>query len=276
MTARTARHVTLRVVLFGVVWAAATVTARAQPATALSTCLEMHATGQALRLDGSLIAARDALIECTADPCPAVVRSECAGWLAEVRLDIPTVRFQANDADGPRTDVRVLVNEQLIADHIDPSGPHELDPGVYTFRFEHATLGSVEVSTVVRNREHGRLVTGELPRPRVIEVERPPPPVAPSPEPFRVPASAWITGSASAVILAVSAALGVHVLVQRDDALGTCAPLCEPDFVQGLRDELIVGDVLLGLGLATLVTAVVLLLLDQPSPRPTRPTHASP
>ena len=97
----------------------------------LRTCLSSFTSAQRLRRNGALLEARDALVRCAADTCPAVVQSRCVQWLVEVRGEIPSVVVEITGRDGGAVlDAEVRIDERLQlldgrAIELDP-GPHLL------------------------------------------------------------------------------------------------------------------------------------------------------
>src|SRR4051812_32885174 len=67
----------------------------------LKTCVSNHQQSQVKRNEGDLLAARVALLACSQNECPAIVRNDCSQWFGAVDRDIPsvvvTVRAGAND-----------------------------------------------------------------------------------------------------------------------------------------------------------------------------------
>src|SRR6185369_11980247 len=78
----------------------AVLTPRAAHADEIDRCLSAHTDAQRLRQDGKLRAERDALLVCTRQICPGVVRAECAAWLVEVDGLIPTLLIAARTPIG--------------------------------------------------------------------------------------------------------------------------------------------------------------------------------
>ena len=99
MTERS-RHVAACVVALVVACASATTAAEA--ANPKKACVAASTDAQTLRQEDKLIEARDKLRICANDPCPAVVKSQCAGWLHDpefARGDV-TVAKHRKDRSG--------------------------------------------------------------------------------------------------------------------------------------------------------------------------------
>src|ERR1700729_2803743 len=97
-------------------------------------CIAASTAGQTLRKQGKLLAARDQMIACARDACPAIVRSHCARWLSEVDAAIPSVVVRAEDAAaGAAIDARLSIDGR--PGKLDGQ-PVRLDPGEHTLSIE--------------------------------------------------------------------------------------------------------------------------------------------
>src|SRR5262245_34160024 len=67
------------------------------------TCIASSESGQKLRHDGKLRAAREQLLVCARPECPAVIRQDCAQFLNEVASSTPSVVIAARDTNGKET-----------------------------------------------------------------------------------------------------------------------------------------------------------------------------
>jgi hypothetical protein len=101
-----------------------------------ATCLTAVTSGQRLRDTHKLVAAREQFRVCGRSECPAVVRSDCASWLAELDKTLPTVVLSAKDGAGRYVvDVRVSVDGQPLVGKLNGQAV-AVDLGLHTFRFE--------------------------------------------------------------------------------------------------------------------------------------------
>jgi hypothetical protein len=229
---------------------------RAQPAPdAKSQCAASYQAAQERRLDGHLLAAKAELIACMAEDCPAVARTQCGEWLAEVERDLPTVVLAFVDTAGiSRADVRVRLDGAPFAETL-AGQALPLDPGPHVFVFEPAGGPPVEERATILAGEKNRKVMVAMPRPAP-----PPPPVplpVPSPEPPpdeqpSVHPATWVLGAVSLTGFGFFAGFGIHSL-----ALEDCAPVCTDDEVDSIQRERIVADVGLGVGLAGLAATIL-------------------
>jgi hypothetical protein len=135
------------------VFAALTRTASADPKDpkiedSLEACASAAERGQAARLAGRLVQARNEFRVCGARQCPQIVQEDCLRWLSEINQELPSVVFRARD--GRNRDVisvRVYVNGKLLVEELDGKAI-ALDPGRYDVRYETAS-GAVGEETVL-------------------------------------------------------------------------------------------------------------------------------
>lgn len=220
-------------------------------------CATASEEGQELRDKGRLRAARALFVECAAQRCPAIVRKDCAAWMAQVEERLPTVAIHARDAQGRDvSDVRVSVDGEALADGLDGRAL-AVDPGSRTFRFARAGAPEVVLPLLLREGEKGRLVDVVLGAP---------PPAAKEPReaPSSIPTAAWALGGVSLAGFGAGIGFGVVAKTAVDDmrAPGGCAPACDPARVDGARRDMILANVLIGVGAAALVSAAVVTLVE--------------
>jgi hypothetical protein len=176
----------------------------ARPASAddKAACLDAASSGQKLRDVHKLLEARDQFRLCAAAACPAVVQTDCAGWLASVERNLPTVVITAKDRSGASLiDVKVTMDGQAFATTLTGRAV-PVDPGPHTFHFEGpggaldqtvvAAEGDQDVRVAVvigsaepRDSEQGRrepVVPGPAPSNAAAPAAMPPPSV-PTPQP---------------------------------------------------------------------------------------------
>ncbi|WP_437681462.1 hypothetical protein [Sorangium sp. So ce131] len=233
-------------------------------------CAAAAEEAQALRDAGKLGLAREKLLTCAQEGCPAVVRDDCARWLADVDARRPSLVLGARDArGGDLTDVRVSADGRLLAERLDGAAVG-VDPGRVTLRFESAGLPPVERTIVVLEGQKARLVEvvfGERPR------AAPAAPGAPAVPGSRAGAAAGERGVSVApwislgVGVAGLAAFGVLQGVARseyaalEDGCGRTRS-CTEDQVSPTRAKFTASGVMLGVGGSALALAAVLWIVD--------------
>jgi len=242
--------------------------ARAQE---VAECARAYEDAQVLRQDKRLLDARERLLVCVQDACPAAARADCNRWLVEVDGNLPTVVPEVIDKTGKqRTDARVLVDGRLLAGHLDGTAV-PVDPGKRTFRFLTPGIAPVERQVVVLEGQKNLRVTvsfapaASVPHAPVAMREERPTPIA-----------AYILGGAGVLALGSFAYFGITAVTGYDEASSTCAPDvnphdprgCTADEVDDIQVRRIVADVSLGVAILALGAATVIYL--------TRPTQRVP
>ncbi|WP_437756270.1 hypothetical protein [Sorangium sp. So ce1389] len=237
-------------------------------------CFTASEEGQRLRDEGRLREARARFISCGSAACPALVRSDCAGWLSDVTARLPTLILSAEDEQGQDVaDVRVTVDGAPLAARLDGKAV-EVDPGEHVLRFERAGSAPVAQRLVVREGEKLRRVStrlvrsagpgagagapgGGAPAPREDQASSP-------------PASALLLpialGGVAAAGGVVYAALGLSARADADRLRTTCAPRCAEADVDAVRTKIVGANIAFGVGVTALGGAVAALLLRRADP----------
>jgi hypothetical protein len=236
----------------------------------VATCVKAAEAAQTERSAHHLRSARDLLLTCAQSTCPAVVRADCATWLSEVDLLMPSVVVVARDPRGTELyDVRVSVDGELAASRLDGLAI-AVDPGTHRFLYEAPNAPPVEQQLVIREGEKGRVLWVTLVPPT------PSPP--PSVHRRRAPPITYILGGLGTAGVAGFAYFGVTGAVEAADLKQQCGEThsCTEDQVAPVRRELLVADVSLGIGLVSLGTALYFYLnpVPAPAPRAVQPTVA--
>ena len=231
-------------------------------------CVAAYDQTQSLRRDGQLRKARERVLACAQDACPAVVKKDCAQWLPEIEASIPTVVFEARDASGADTsDVRVLFDGAPLKDRLDGKAV-PVDPGQHTFRYEltgGAGANPIEEKIVIREGDKNRklaisfgggggtsgTVTGDTAGETGGDDGG-----------GKIPVAAWVLGGVGIVGIGLFATFGIMGLNQKSDAEAPkpegCAPDCSDDEVSSIRTKLILADVSLAVGVVSLGVATYL------------------
>lgn len=228
--------------------------------------------GQKAQSDRALRRALRDLIVCAQESCPAVLRADCAGVLAEVRSALPTVVFAADDGNGHElTDVKVYAGQELVASTLDGLAI-AVDPGTVELRFESPGQPPVVTTRMIREGEKSRVIrvslggTGTGAPAGEHTADRMPPT---RPPPRRSTLGWVLPGSLAAVGLA---GLGVALYMRLrfdgrvDDLRGSCAPECTSEQRSDLSGTLVTSNVALGAGLGALAIGVVTWFLTAPAP----------
>jgi hypothetical protein len=238
--------------------------ARAAPASSeeKEACFRAVDSGQHLRDSRRLVAAKDQFIMCARPVCPGPVKKDCAQWLSEVEATLPTVVLGAKDASGGDViDVRVSVDGTPLLDKLDGSSI-PVDPGPHAFHFEWPGHGSVDLEVLARQGEKNRLVTANFTKATSTAASPVETPAAVS---HPTPLGVWVLGGVAVVGGALFTGLAISGQSDVDNLRVTCAPNCSQSSVDSARTKIIVANVALGVGIASLGAATVWFLLSRGS-----------
>jgi len=234
-------------------------------------CLDTYSDSQRLRKAGQLRDARRALLVCSQDQCPAVVRTDCVPWLTEVEEALPSIVVVAKDASGHDTvAVRVLIGDEVVAESLD-GRPLILDPGSHQVRFEHGSETPIERTIVMQEGVKSRRVdvsfAPDLPAATAAPKAIPPD----QPGERGEPVAGYVLTGVGVLALGSFAVFGLMGKAEADEYDETCAPTktCDEDAVDGTRTKLLVADVSLLVGIAAVSVGVGLILhnkLSDPEP----------
>ncbi len=220
-------------------------------------CAQAAELGQESRREGRLLDALTQFQRCARQSCPSVITSDCISFAAEVNAILPSVVFRARDPEGRDiTEVTVLVDNVVVATRIDGRAV-SLDPGEHRVRFEAVGRPPVERAIVVAEGEKSRLFTGVVPSSK-----------------SRPPSPAWLFVGLGAASLGGFAYFGLSARSERNDLKNGCGTTrtCTDEEVDRVRENALVADVLLGVGLASLTTAGLWWVLSRDAP--TKPEDA--
>jgi hypothetical protein len=235
-------------------------------------CIEASVRGQELRDQGKLVAARKALLACGSNNCPRLLRTECAGWLADVEARTPSIVIGATDEAGHDTaEVKVTLDGAPFLARLEGQAV-PIDPGVHMLRFEHAASPPLEQTVILREGERRRAITVRFPSPVALEHTDPPPPPAASTDSGRTIAVAVLGGVVVASGLTVTLS-GLGATNGAEALRSTCAPTCAPSAVDAVRRKQIGANVALGVGVLA-AGGVAALVFTWPSSAPAKPSVA--
>lgn len=230
-------------------------------------CVAAYEDTQVSMRRSRLLHAREALRTCLHEACPAVLQSDCAGWLKEVEARTPSVVVECISGGKPVRDARLFVDGELRPNGIDGRAM-ELDPGTHSFRVETASSAPVTVEAIVPEGEKLRVVRIELPEsdaptaPHAADQTRPVGThVAPRPSLERRPVP-WTVYAAAGLGVAAGAGFAWFATsgASMKSDLEPCKPECSAERISDVRTQFIVADVLLGVTAVALGTAAYLFL----------------
>lgn len=242
--------------------------ATAARADDLDTCVEASESGQKLRDDGQYLKARTRLRVCAREVCPIAVKKDCLEELARMDAAIPTVVFGVTGVPSAQIgDVLVTVQGHEGPYRIDGK-PVMFDPGVVKVRFEFKAA-SVEKTVVLKAGTKHRAVEASFEIPdRPVRA-----PTAPAPAPERPVETGppWLGYSllgAGTIAVGGMAWMWVRGRGELRDLRQGCGATqtCDQDDVDGARNMILLGDILGGVGVATLGLGSYLLLTGTSQP----------
>jgi hypothetical protein len=235
-----------------------------------SACLAAHEQAQIERLHGRYLEARSQLLLCVQDGCPGVVRSDCKGWLSEVERSLGSVVFAISDSSGrDLVDVRISAGETLLSEHADGRAL-ELNPGIYSLRFEADGHAAQTQQLTVREGERQRIVrialqpeassAGAAPNNADPNQARTSPATGPSQRPRRLVITGYALGGLALASLATGVVFGTLGKQKLDD-FEACKPDCLPSEVNAGRRQYYTANALFAASGALAVAAAVTLTL---------------
>lgn len=236
------------------------------PESPQKACLDAYVAGQERKVEGKLMAAREAFEVCARPACPRDIARECAGWLTEARRAVPSLSLQAVDAQKlPVPGARFSLDGKAEAPL--SSGPIEVDPGPHQLRFvapghdpQQVTVEAVAGKKELRVEVTLARETAAAPPPPATTSAGPPPSVVAR----RIPVDTWIWFGLGAVAGGTGAYLALTSRQRYDSLESSCRPRCAHDEVDALQRRALGADITLGLG-AVLVGIGAYRLLSAPS-----------
>jgi hypothetical protein len=232
----------------------------------VAVCLAEHTQGQELRRDGQLLESRESFKRCSATGCPSQVIRDCLGWKEQVDQQIPSLGFRVTADGASRADVRVFVDDQLLAERLDGKAL-DLNPGSHRVRVELPPFAPFDETLVVIEGDKFRMVdaTFRTPVPAPPAVVAAPPPR--EPEMHRpIPVSSYVFAGVSVAAAINAAGWGLWMSSLRSELQENCQPNCSPESVDVLEQRALIADISWGVSLVSLATAVTLYVLRPEEP----------
>lgn len=218
-------------------------------------CVEAYKQAQVFRKSGDYTGAREYLLVCSRESCPAVVKQDCVPWLGEITRGIASIVVHATDASGHPVDgATVTVDGKLVASRLD-GRPIDVSPGARSVRIEAEGAPAVERSVTLKEGEKNHSVDVVLNVPAksdqpvpTVSLHRP------------IPSGAIVLGIVGVLGIGAFATLGLIGNGKKSD-LDACSPGCNPDDVSVVKTYFIAADIAVGVGAAALAGALVWYLL---------------
>jgi hypothetical protein len=234
-------------------------------------CAGAAEQAQKFRTDKKLLSARERLIACSRDACPAVIRKDCVKWLPDVEAALPTIIVRVRDAQNKDViNVKVSVDGEPFAAVLDGTA-HPVDPGPHTFRYEAPGTDPIEEQVLVSQGEKDRVLkvllapAGSKPPE---STHKPPTPdestqLLPVTEESKPSVLPWVIGGigvAGLVTFGIFETVGQLGYADLKNGCGLLPQKCAPSAVDPLRIELGVAFVGLIVGVVGVGTAAGILL----------------
>jgi hypothetical protein len=227
----------------------------AAPSKELRECVEASEDAQRLRDELHFKEAKQKLLRCSDERCPAVVQSDCAKWLSLLQTDQPSVVIATRVGGQDLFELPAVEVDGVPAGLGRLGQPLELDPGPHRVLVRLAD-GRVQTEALV-------LGVGEKNR-RVLFAFAAPPVVEPGPTAVATPAlsqaapvrsavlPAVVTGAAVAagVTFGVLAGLGRSSLSGVEGQACAAARSCDPALLSPTRSFYLGADISAAVGLA--------------------------
>jgi hypothetical protein len=239
------------------------------------TCIAAFDRAQQARREGALLRAREELLVCSQEECPALVRADCGGVLREVEAAQPTIVLKASDGDGRDvTDVGVALDGRKLATSLDGRAI-PVDPGKLTLVFHRAPWEPVTVEILIAQGEKSRIVRAVLgPPPRPALLDPGTPRLAAERDASVAKRSAVGWGVPGGLLLASASALTFAGLTrlsignEADTLRANCAPSCRVEDRDRLASDLATANVALVVGLGGLALATITWFILAPKTPP--------
>jgi hypothetical protein len=255
-----ARAIPLAAAVFAALCLPSVCVTPAQAASDMETCITSHEQSQKLKKDGKLLAARAQLINCARDVCPGVIKKECSQMLTEVDESTPSIVVEAKGTAGEDlVEMKVTMDGEPLLTKLDGRAVN-VDPGVHVLKFEIPKAKAREEKIVIREGQKNRKIFVDFSPPKPAGSAGPSgsgdQPAKPLPRP--VPALTWVLGGLGIVGLGTSAFFEAQGLSKRSDldAKG-CKPACDAGDVDSAKQSILIGDIAMGVGIASLGVAAI-------------------
>lgn len=220
-------------------------------------CATAADQAQQLRDEGKYRRAREQLLVCARDVCPAPIKRDCLDWLTQVETTAPTVVFGAKEGTKDLSDVKVSVDGVAVTDRLDGK-PVQMDLGKHAVKFEYQGQ-TKEEDVIIGAGQKNRNVTVVFGA--VAAAPGGTPPGGPaggdtSKQGSIVPA--LVVGGIGVVAIGSFAIFGLGGKSDVSHLEDTCKPHCAQSDVDSARTKLIIADISLGVGVVALGVATYL------------------
>jgi hypothetical protein len=214
-------------------------------------CVSASENAQKLKDDRKFIKAREQMLVCARDVCPAAVKKDCADQVADLDKRTPSVVFHVKDKGGQDlVAVKITGDGTQLTEQLDGRAI-TLDPGVHTFRFEAAGNDPLEQKIVLAEGERDRNIT--------VSFGKGPDQVGPV-QAKKAPIGAFIVAGIGLVGMGVGAAfwgIGLGDKGSAETGPTACKPNCSQSVIDDIHTKLVIGDVAFFAGTAILAAGLI-------------------
>jgi hypothetical protein len=235
-----------------------------------ASCIAAHNLGNDLQLEGKLLAARAELAECAAARCPKIIADECAGLVARIDANIPTVVLAATDRTGDVSPIQVFIDDRPA--ETSTGRAIAIDPGEHSFRVVALDGRSATGKIVALEGQKNRMIRVTLPDLAGLRggtsseqahgasvLDSRDEPVAPVVERSAgPPTAAWVLGGVGVLALGSFGYFAWQGKSHESDLEERCAPRCSDSEADELYRNYLIADISLGVGVAALGAATYL------------------
>lgn len=224
--------------------------------TSKQACITAYEAAQEARQNSKFRDAREQLKVCSNASCPAVARTDCVTWQAEIEKLQPSVRLLLRGEGGSEVKGAAVTLDGAAF----PGEAGDLDPGEHKFK--------IEASGYLPQERRFAIEAGQKALKVEVLLERPASsaPTETAEAPRRSLKAPLILGGVGVIGLGLFTYFGLTGRSGEDD-LKKCKPICPQSQVDDVSTKYIVADVGLGVGVIALGAATYLLL--RPAPRAT-------
>ena len=220
-------------------------------------CATAADQAQQLRDEGKYRRAREQLLICGRDVCPAPIKRDCLEWLTQVESTAPTVVFGAKEGTKDLSEVKVSVDGAPVTDRLDGK-PVQMDLGKHTVKFDYQGQ-TKEEEVVIGAGQKNRTVTVTFAAAAAAPTGPTSPPPGEGGGGSLVPA--FVVGGIGVVALGSFAIFGLGGKSDVSDLENeNCKPHCSQDRVDKARTKLIIADISLGISIVALGVATYMIL----------------
>jgi hypothetical protein len=225
-------------------------------------CVSASDEGQALRIDGRLLRARDRFLVCADPSCPALVRTACTQWAGELEQLIPSIVLTVREPDGHDAVGVTASSDGTPLPEAGAGRAIPIDPGQHTLRVSVPDGRVVERVLVAKEGEQRRRIEVLLPEPLHALHAKTEPPAAPA---SSVPWAAWGTTVVAAAAWTSFGIFAISGHSQYQHLRDTCGTSC--DSSQYPSTVFVAADVSLGVAVVATGIAAYLFLSHHPADR---------